>query len=290
MQRWYRYIVQVILGLCSFMPIVAMNIPNTPVLTEQLIIKLDKALRYIDIQGIKYLLDNGIISVHSRDNFGMTPLHFAASHSKIEAIKLLLDSNANIDSKDNEGMTPLHWTAYNNQVEALALLLDRGANIKSTNKDGETLINTALDLLNHEDIAKKKQGQKIIDLVIKSKSYYINMSQRPSTLLGTVVMYMLKKSKEHNSQYEYDYVYTAQQVAIKLNDERSNELLNTLRTASTFKEQQQEAKRYLKQYIERQDANAASEITAIPLRKEGLREIMGHIHSLKDVIHLRKCV
>ena len=322
MQRWYRYILQVMLGLCSCMPIAAMNIPHIPVLTDQLRSELWHALEQNNIQHIKYLLNTGIISVHSRsydgdtplnwaaqygnveviallldrgahieskDNIGgETPLHYAARNGKVEAIALLLDRGANIESKIFKGWTPLHYAAYGNKVKIMALLLDRGANIESKTNGGKTLISIALNKLNSENITEKREGQEILDLIIRSKPYYINMSQRPSTLLGTVVMYMLKKSKEHNSQREYDYISTAQQIATQLPDERARELLNTLRTASTLEEQKQAAKRYLKQYIERQDANAASELATIPVRKEGLREITGQTHGLKDIIHLRK--
>ena len=291
MQKWYRYILQVMLGLCSCMPLLAMNISN-------------------NIQHMKHLLDNDITSIHTRNSSGMTLLHKAIFWGKmeaVEAIALLLDRGADIESKALNGWTPLHYAAYWNKVEAMALLLDRGAHIESKDDNGwtplylaaecchvaivallldrganiESIYNCAVNKLNS---AFNKSGQEIIDLIIRSKPYYINMSQRPSTLLGTVIMHLLKKSKERNSQHKYDYVYTAQQVATKLHGETAVNLLNALRTVSTFEEQQQEAKRYLKQYIERQDANAASELAAIQVRKEGLRKIAGHIQSLKDVI------
>ena len=287
MEKWYKYILQVMLGLCSCMPIVAMNI-NIPVLNWQLKNELLNDLNENDIQHIKYLLDTGIISVHSRSGRGNTPLHYAAEQGKMKAIALLLDRGANIESKDDIGVTPLHVAAFNGNAEAIILLLDRGANIESKYNSEETPISMALNKLNSENITKKEQGQRIIDLIIRSKLYYINMSKMPSTLLGTVIMHLLKKSKERNNQHRYDYISTAQQVAIQLHGERARELLNTLRTASTLEEQKQAAKRYLKQYIERQDSYTVSELAAIPLRKEGLREITGHIHSLKDVIHLRK--
>ena len=351
MQRWYRYILQIMLGLCSCMPIMAMNIP---VLTEQLIEELMIDLQFNNIQRITYLLDNALISVHSKNKFKVTPLHlaawygnvpaielflsrnalinsknnrkstplheaaaqgwfnavlvllnnnanidskdngkhtplhWAAYHGKVEAMALLLDRGAHIESKTNDGLTPLHYAAYNGKVEAMALLLDRGAHIESKCNSEATPISMALNKLNSENITKKEQGQKIIDLIIRSKLYYINMSQMPSTLLGTVIMHLLKKSKERNNQHRYDYIYTAQQVATLLPDERARELLNILRIASTLKDQEQSAKRYLKQYIERQDSQTASELAAIPLRKEGLREITGYTQGLKDVIYLRK--
>ncbi len=341
MQRWYKYILQVTLGLCSCMPIVAMHIP---VLTIQLERELIIALEKNNLQHIKNLLDNGIISIDSKNYNGDTPLHLAAKYNRTKVITLLLDRGAKIDSKNYYGNTLLHYAVYRQNLEVIQLLLDRGANVEIKNQhnwtplneaafdgnvkiitllldrggnieshagDGRTPLHNAachgkveaLALLldkgaNIESkdcnrdtfisyILRGNNVQQQVDLLVKNKPYYINMSQRPSTLLGTVIMYMLKKSKERNNQHRYDYIYTAQQVATLLHDERARELLNTLRIASTLKDQEQSAKRYLKQYIERQDANAASELKAIPLRKEGLREITGHIHSLKDVIHLR---
>ena len=49
----------------------------------------------------------------------------------------------------------------------------------------------------------------------------------------------------------YDYIYTAQQIATKLHDKRAQEFLQALKNASATEIQEQEARAYLKYYIER---------------------------------------
>ena len=54
-------------------------------------------------------------------------LHQAVEKNNKSVIKLLLDTGAEVDTKDNNGMTPLHWAALNNVLDVARLLLDNGA-------------------------------------------------------------------------------------------------------------------------------------------------------------------
>ena len=45
--------------------------------------------------------------VHKRDDFGYTPLHFAAQHNNITIMNVLIDQNADVNASDC-GATPLH--------------------------------------------------------------------------------------------------------------------------------------------------------------------------------------
>ncbi len=332
LQKWYTYMLIAVLNLCFFIvPVVAMDIP---VLTRQLSERLEKAIQHNDIRSITYLLDNALISVHSKNKFKVTPLHLAAWYGNVPAIELflsrnalinskddrkstplheaaaqgwfnavlvLLNNNANIDSKDNGKNTPLHWAAYHgkvevmklllergadieckneygctplhwaNSVEAVALLLERGADIQAEDNEGYTVIWHALNKLSftpddEEYTPIREQGQKIIDLLVKSKPYHINMSKKPSTLLGTVVMYLLKKSAINSQRNRYNYVDTAQKIANTLHDTRAQDFLSIL-NISVLPEQKQEAKRYLQYYLERQDPNVTSELAATVVKK-----------------------
>ena len=49
----------------------------------------------------------------------------------------------------------------------------------------------------------------------------------------------------------YDYVYTAQQIATQLHDERANLFLQALKNTLTPEIERQEARAYLKYYVER---------------------------------------
>lgn len=56
-----------------------------------------------------------------------TPLHWAAINGAVNAVELLLESNANANAQDARGRTPLHWAARVNRLDAVRALLAHGA-------------------------------------------------------------------------------------------------------------------------------------------------------------------
>ena len=240
-----------------------------------------------NIRAINILLNKGA-NIHSRTNGGSTPLHIAAERNAIKSIAQLLERGADIESKTTLGQmqeTPLDTAVRYEHVAATMLLLERGAtnrdrtdgstlshkavNIGSTglmelllstnasaaleskDVDGRTFLYYALEKLNSQDADIRYKVQQILDIVVKNKRYYINTSVRPTTLLGLTALYLLKKSRERNNLCMYDYVYTAQQIATQLHDERANLFLQALKNAGTPEVQKQKARAYLKYYIER---------------------------------------
>lgn len=81
-------------------------------------------------EAIGLLLEAGA-DVNARFAWGETPLHLAASSSKLKAgvVDLLIAAGAEIDATmDNSGFTPLHWAAMKEHAEAVSSLLHAGAN------------------------------------------------------------------------------------------------------------------------------------------------------------------
>ncbi len=82
-----------------------------------------------DVAALRQLLDDG----HNADEGGdpWTPLIWASRSGSIEAIKLLLDSGADVNlpgsTGDNWDATPLQHAILQRQPAAVRLLLDRGA-------------------------------------------------------------------------------------------------------------------------------------------------------------------
>jgi ankyrin repeat protein len=62
---------------------------------------------------VKLLLETGKVDVDSKDNnYGRTPLSWAAENGHEAVVKLLLETGkVDVDSKDNYGRTPLSWAA-----------------------------------------------------------------------------------------------------------------------------------------------------------------------------------
>ncbi|TET35846.1 MAG: hypothetical protein E3J72_10080 [Planctomycetota bacterium] len=80
------------------------------------------------VDAIDFLIRNGV-NVNTRDIFGQTLLHLAASQDCKHIAALLLDKGADITARDNFGYTPLHFAVTKGGKDVIALLLDRGADV-----------------------------------------------------------------------------------------------------------------------------------------------------------------
>ncbi|KAI1821303.1 hypothetical protein F4861DRAFT_475858 [Xylaria intraflava] len=84
---------------------------------------------------VKLLLRKGA-NIEARDEeYGRTPLSWAAGSGHVMITKMLLEKGANIESRDEDyGQTPLMLAAMNGHVSVVELLLEKGADIKSIDK------------------------------------------------------------------------------------------------------------------------------------------------------------
>ncbi|KAJ7299080.1 hypothetical protein O6H91_10G055500 [Diphasiastrum complanatum] len=78
------------------------------------------------------------VRVDTADQFGWTPLHYAAFKGHVEVVKELLEHGANIESGDEEGHTPLHCAAEAGKEKVVQLLLKVGAKADAKTKRGVT--------------------------------------------------------------------------------------------------------------------------------------------------------
>ena len=83
-------------------------------------------------KGVKKHLDAGA-DVNLKDNWGRTPLHYAAGAGYKEIAELLITNGANINKKNDGGETPLDWAIKRKHTETADLLRKHGA------KTGEEL-------------------------------------------------------------------------------------------------------------------------------------------------------
>ena len=116
----HRFMLLLGLGTALIAADACVQRPETP---------LTQAAARNDVAAIRRLLDDG----HEADEGGdsWTALIWASRTGSIEAIKLLLDSGADVNlpgpTGDNWDATPLQHAILERQAAAVRLLLDRGA-------------------------------------------------------------------------------------------------------------------------------------------------------------------
>jgi len=85
------------------------------------------AAQYGEVEDIKYHIEKGI-NVNTKDEYGNTPLHFAARHNKnIEVIKYLVSERADINAKRRYGATPLSLAIGERNNDVALFLISQGA-------------------------------------------------------------------------------------------------------------------------------------------------------------------
>ncbi|XP_066583004.1 ankyrin repeat and death domain-containing protein 1A-like [Prorops nasuta] len=80
------------------------------------------------------------VDVDSRNNYGRTPIHWAASKGNTEIIKMLIQAKCDIEAKDKFEMRPLHMAAWYGHRDAVKMLINAGANIAAVTKKQYTLL------------------------------------------------------------------------------------------------------------------------------------------------------
>jgi ankyrin repeat protein len=89
---------------------------------------------------------------------GETPLHSAASHGHVEAVKALVALGADMEAKGAVGATPLHTAAANGHVEAVMALVALGADMEAKTANGETPL-----------LICRRRGHRQAELVLRSQ-------------------------------------------------------------------------------------------------------------------------
>lgn len=94
---------------------------------------------------------------------GWTPLHYAATGGHIEIIQLLLSHYAYIDAASPNGSTPLMLAAMYGTPSAVKLLLESGADVTLKNSLGLTAVDFALK-------AKRTESADILAAFIRAQN------------------------------------------------------------------------------------------------------------------------
>uniref|UniRef100_A0A6A7FTK1 Transient receptor potential channel pyrexia-like n=1 Tax=Hirondellea gigas TaxID=1518452 RepID=A0A6A7FTK1_9CRUS len=111
---------------------------------------LHKAVMNCWEEGVHTLLNYGA-KVFTKNQFGQTPLHYAACAKSMKCTRLLLQheqahadaTKMSVNHKDMRGRTALHDAAEQSSVDVIKLLLKAGAIVDDKDKDEETPLHKA---------------------------------------------------------------------------------------------------------------------------------------------------
>lgn len=115
---------------------------------------LPEACKAGDAEQVKKLLDAGI-SPDTKDDRGISSLHYAVGVDRLDLLKLLMDRKADPKVVDNQGNTLLHYAAGYGHQQTTEYFMQCGLPINARNKAGETPL----------DCAKRNKHQHIITLL-----------------------------------------------------------------------------------------------------------------------------
>ncbi|MDR3285289.1 MAG: ankyrin repeat domain-containing protein [Holosporales bacterium] len=114
--------------------------------TKAIDIQLWEAVYQNKPKEVKGLLRAGV-DIEAQNEYGLTPLHYAAFRGHTEIVEILLAAGANKEAKNIIGKTPLHIAVYSGNVlgstESVKVFLAAGASRKARAYDGKTPLDRA---------------------------------------------------------------------------------------------------------------------------------------------------
>ena len=114
-----------------------------------------------NIEAVKQHLGAGADVNVKDDNWGATPLHFAARNGHKDVAELLVVKGAAMNTKDDDGRTPLHMVADIGHNGIAELLIAKGADVNAKDKNGRTPLDWAVawDEPEIADLLRKHGGK-----------------------------------------------------------------------------------------------------------------------------------
>lgn len=106
---------------------------------------LHTAILYDQIEILKFLVNEQHFPLNQQALHGLTPLNFAVSQMKENAVKILLDAGADLEIRSTFTFrgTPLLMAVANGNIQILKMLALYGANLSVCNATGKSVLSVA---------------------------------------------------------------------------------------------------------------------------------------------------
>ena len=96
------------------------SFPNSSTVVSADISSFCKAVMKGDLETVKKLIELG--EDVNQKSLGMAPIHYATRYNKVEVLKELIESGADLKIKCDKGFTAVKYAELSNAKEALAVL------------------------------------------------------------------------------------------------------------------------------------------------------------------------
>jgi ankyrin repeat protein len=93
-----------------------------------------QSIRNNDLSTLRTLIKE--YGPNTKDAQGQTPLMIAAAFGSLDAMKVLVDSGANVNHSSQAGATALHWSV--GDIRKARLLVEHGADVHARSQNGRT--------------------------------------------------------------------------------------------------------------------------------------------------------
>ena len=119
------------------------------------------------LEEIKGMVARGEdVNQRNHDNTGVAPLHIASARARMDVMKFLIESGADVNITSHIlGETPLHWAARWKQPEAIRLLAKNGADVNAKDKWAHSVLDHAEYKVFHEEEFKSRY-QETVELLV----------------------------------------------------------------------------------------------------------------------------
>ena len=90
-----------------------------------------KSIENGNLDEVKKIVEDNKSKLKSKDDYGRTPIFYAAEYGKYNILDYLIKKGAKVNKADREKSTPLHYAArrMEDNVKLVALLVNKGAKV-----------------------------------------------------------------------------------------------------------------------------------------------------------------